>query len=77
MALLSGISGSGPSRSNSEASQPSAIDKRGDAAVRVDEAVEQGPLRFRLLHRIADDDEAAGQDLDVIRVAAVALRRGP
>src|SRR5271166_4633790 len=43
--------------------------QRGDAAVGVHEDVEQGPLVARLLRGIADDDEAAGQDLDVVRVA--------
>jgi hypothetical protein len=35
----------------------------------VHEAVEQGPLLARLLRRVDDDDKAAGQDLDVVRVA--------
>ena len=33
------------------------------------EAVEQGPLLARLLRGVDDDDEAAGQDLDVIGIA--------
>jgi hypothetical protein len=36
----------------------------GDAAVAVDQAVEQGPLLTRLLWGVADDDEAAWQALD-------------
>jgi hypothetical protein len=38
--------------------------QRGDAAVGVHEAVEQGALPARLLRGVADDDEAAWQDLD-------------
>src|SRR5271166_2828512 len=41
----------------------------GEAAVGVDEAVEQCPLLARLRCSIADDDQAPGQDLDVVRVA--------
>ena len=65
LALHSGISGSGPSRSKSEASRPSAIEQ-GDAAVGVHEGVEQCPLVARLLRGPAND-KAAGQDLDVVR----------
>src|SRR5207237_9626159 len=39
------------------------------------QAVEEGPLPLRLLDRIADDDETARQDLDVIRIAP--KTRGP
>jgi hypothetical protein len=51
--------------------------QRGDAAIGVHEAVEQGPLVTRLLCGVADDDEAAGQYLDVVRVAPGLLRPLP
>ena len=67
-ALLSGTSESGPSSSKTEASQPKAIDKeaigrrgaRGCRARRACCASSPG---------VADYDEAAGQDLDVVRAA--------
>ena len=40
--------------------------ERGDGAGVMDEAVELGPLGARLLDRVADHDEAAGQDLEVV-----------
>src|SRR6266446_5633263 len=44
--------------------------QRGDAAVGVHEAVEQRSLLARLGGGLADHDEGAGQDLDVIGVAS-------
>ena len=41
------------------------------------EAVEQGPLLARLPCGVAHNDEAAGQDLDVIGVAPGLLRPRP
>ena len=35
----------------------------------MDQRVEHRPLLARLLERVADDDEAAGQNLHVVRVA--------
>ena len=36
----------------------------------MDAAVEQRPLRLRLVFAVADDDETAREDLDVVAVAA-------
>src|SRR6185437_16931158 len=42
----------------------------GDAAVVAHQAVEPRALVLRLLLRVADHDERAGQDLEMVRVAA-------
>ncbi|MET3591510.1 hypothetical protein ABID26_000889 [Mesorhizobium shonense] len=44
--------------------------QRGDAALVVDQAVELCPLGARFLDAVADDDESARQDLDVVARAA-------
>lgn len=44
--------------------------KRGDGAVVVHAAVEQGALLFGFIDAVADHDKGAGQDLEVLGVAA-------
>ncbi len=51
--------------------------QRSNAAVGVDEAVEQGALFTGLGGGLADDDKRAGQDLDVVGVAADLFRPPP
>ncbi len=75
--LVSGISGNGASGSKARASTPSAMDSEADRAVVVHKAVEQRPLLARLLDRRADDDQRAGQDLDVVGGRGRTPRRGP
>ena len=70
LALVSGISGSGPSGSKPEASVPSIDRERGDGAVVMHQAVEQRALLPRFLDAVADHDEGARQDFQVVAVAA-------
>ena len=44
--------------------------ERGDGAVVMDQAVEQRALRLGLLDAVADDDEGAGQNLEMFGIAA-------
>ena len=50
--------------------------ERGDGAVVVDQAVEQRALAPGFIERVADDDEDAGQDFQVIAVAAELFHAG-
>ena len=49
---------------------PSMHRERGDGAVVMHEAVEQRAFFLRLLDAVADHDEGARQDLEVLRIAA-------
>ena len=63
LALLSGISGSGPSRSKLEASWPSAIDSEAMALSECTRLSSSARFSRASSHGVADDDEGAGQDL--------------
>ena len=70
LALVSGISGNGPSGIEPRRVGAERDRQRGDGAVVVHQAVQLRPLLARLVQRIADHDEGAGQDLQMVGVAA-------